>query len=83
MTKDKKEFKIGFGVLEPSLVKQINEQGLRWIPTSVKCFEKSREAINWLYFHKIITDSQKSKLQEKLFKRILSHVRKCTNKKTK
>lgn len=71
----KTKFEIGFGALQPPIAKQIKKQGFNFKKDKIDHFEKLRESISYLIFNGIITDSVRKKADEKLFKKILSHVK--------
>jgi len=67
-------FGIRFGILNPSIYKQIKLQKLKCNYAKCESFEEIREAINTLNFNSMLTDSQTDKMFLKLYNKILRHV---------
>jgi hypothetical protein len=75
------EFGISFGALCDPIATQLRKAKYKYCKEDVMRFEKMRDAIHWLSFSGIITDSMKDKCWQKLFKKIESHV--CAQNKLK
>jgi len=71
---EKKQFKIGFGALVPSISKQLKKQGFKFDKEEVNHFEKLRESITYLMFADLINDKAREKATSKLFTKIKQHV---------
>lgn len=67
-------FGIRFGVLNPTIAKQIKAQGLKYDPKKASEFEGIRDALHTLHFGGMIIDSQLKKMDIKLYNKILRHV---------
>lgn len=67
-------FGIRFGILNPSIAKQIKAQGLKFDIEKAKEFDRMRNAIYDLSFGGLLVDSQIDKLFVKLYNKILRHV---------
>lgn len=67
-------FGIRFGILNPTIAKQIKAQGLKYSGDAVTDFERVRDAIHTLQFQSMLVDSQIDKLFIKLYNKILRHV---------
>lgn len=66
---------IHFGAMSDSISKQLRVQKFKFMPADAKDFQDDFDSILSLWFSKLLTDSQKAKLQTKLFKRIEHHVK--------
>lgn len=73
----KREFGIGFGILRPSIVQQLDEQGFNYDIERVDRFESDRKAINQLRFADVLIDSHADKCFGKLLKKIRVHLESC------
>jgi len=71
---EKKQIRIGFGALVPTIAKQLKEQGFKFDAKKVKHFEKLRESITYLAFADLITENHRDRATQKLFNKIKSHV---------
>lgn len=67
-------FGIRFGILNPSIAKQIKAHGLKYDALEVDNFQRMRDAIHTLSFGGLLVDSQIDKLTVKLYNKILRHV---------
>lgn len=67
-------FGIHFGALSEPIHKQLKNQGLKFDETQVKNFERQLEAITILRFSNLLPDSIATKVFDKLYKRIQTHV---------
>ena len=65
---------VAFGALDPSLTEQLDAQSLKCPREKLVQFEKSRDALNLLRIHGLLTDSQSRMAETKLFKRIRAEV---------
>lgn len=72
-------FGIRFGILAPSIDKQIRQQKLKFKGDDVANFERMRNAINDLNFGGLLVDSQTKMLFRKLYNKILRHIGKENN----
>lgn len=72
-------FEVRFGILNPSIAKQIKAQKLKYDRGAVDKFEIIRYAIHRLAFNGMLADSQIDKLFMKLYNKILRHVGKENN----
>ena len=67
------EVGFSYGCLSPTLEEQANKQGFT-LPKA-EDFERSREAITWLMFHNVLTDSQKSSAFQRLHKQVVKKLK--------
>jgi len=65
---------IQFGALADRIGKQLSKQNYHYDIQKVKGFDKSCNCIIQLWFDGILSDTEKKKCQDKLFKKITSHV---------
>lgn len=70
---DINELKLHFGALAPSLEKQLAEQGL--VDKDIKTHQKIHDSMIMLYIHGYIPDSQRGKMDKKLFNAIKKKVK--------
>lgn len=65
------EVKIGFGALSGTIASQLKKQKIVFDVAKIKHCEKLKECILHLSFSSIISDKEKEKAFDKLFKRII------------
>lgn len=70
----KQEFGIRFGLLNPSIAKQLKAQGMKYDQPKAAEFERLRKAIYDLLLGGLIVESQCDKLLLKLYNKILRHI---------
>jgi len=68
------KFGLGFGILNPTLGKQLKAQKLKFDASEMKRFEANRSSINDLDWSGLITDSQAFAFKNKLMKQITRHL---------
>ncbi len=77
MNEENKKIGLSFGVLSPSLRKQLKEQGFKYDSEIIRNFEQELDAVNRLRFGSgLLTDSMVDKIIPKLYKKIITHVAK-------
>ena len=76
MAQETQEFGIRFGAMAPRLSEQIENQGLKYKTEIILGFQKNIDSLLNLRFSGILIDSVYGKLQEKLYKKIVAHVKK-------
>jgi len=72
-----RQFGLSFGALADPISEQIRKQGLKFNDKEVEQFQSDLDAIHRLRFRSILIDSVASKCFDKLYKKILSHVKKA------
>lgn len=78
------ELKISFGILSPTINKQLRMQNLRFDRSEVVDYDRYKRAINDLWIGDCLLDKELEKIKLRLFKRIERHImkqNKLTNKK--
>ncbi len=75
------QLKIGFGALEGTIAQQLKKQKLLFDKETAKDFEQTKVRVLHLRFGGYLTDKQYNCIQKKLFKKIVSHVRKLNKPK--
>ena len=81
MNNEQKELRIGFGLMCPSIFKQIKDQGYKCDAKKCKHFDTLRESLTYIMFADLLPDSQLKKAHQKLVNKITTHVRQA-NKET-
>lgn len=76
----KNNLEIHFGALCDPIAVQIKKQGFKFDKKQVSVFQKKADAIILLRFDNILIDSAATKCQNKLFKKIITHVKKSNKK---
>ncbi|MEK6881680.1 MAG: hypothetical protein AABY22_18820 [Nanoarchaeota archaeon] len=72
----KQRLGIHFGAMCDKISKQLKTQGFKFEANQVQHFEKQAEAIFRLKISSLISESIAKKAQDKLFKKITTHVNK-------
>ena len=68
------KFGIHFGLLSEPLSEQLTSQGLLFDEAAIKLFQDDSEAILSLWMSDYMNDTQKNKMQDKLFRDIQKHI---------
>jgi len=68
-----REVEFSYGCLSPALEEQAKKQGFTL--SKAEGLERSREAITWLMFEDVLTDSQKSKAFQRLHKQVVKNLK--------
>ena len=76
---EQKQFGIHFGAMCDPISKQIKSQGLKFNKSDMDHFEKQAEAIFRLKISSLISEAIAKKAQNKLFKKITTHVNKVNH----
>lgn len=70
-----KPLEIELGMMAHSIARQVNKQGYKYNSEKMREFQRQAEAISLLYYGDLMTDSAKTKLNKKLFIKIMKHVK--------
>lgn len=70
-----KKIGIGFGILSPSFAEQLKQQHFKFDHKKIKHFQKCNEYVTYLKFAGILMDSLAKKAQDRIFKKIVTHIR--------
>lgn len=76
---ENKQFGLHFGALSDPISKQIEAQGFKFKKEEVQQFQEYADAIVLLRIGGLLADSHADKIKAKLYKQIVSHIKK-TNK---
>ena len=68
-------FGIRFGVLAPKVHEQIEEQKLKYDKEFIEGIERNLDSIHDLSFSDYLNDSTREKIMQKMYKRIVAHVK--------
>jgi hypothetical protein len=79
VSKPEKQVRIGFGGLVEPLAKQLKEQQLNFDKDEVEEYQQCNDAIFTLHLSDILTYSEIEKARQKLYKQILTHIKKKNN----
>lgn len=69
------EFGIRFGALADPLLDQIKSQGLKYNKATVERLQTCMDSLMHLRFNDLVTDSMHEKIMQKLYKKIVSHIK--------
>lgn len=79
----KTQIGIHFGALADEFALQLKKQGFKYDSKEMDRFQDLESSILKLSFADIVTDSQKEKLYQRLYRKIVSHVCKINKLKVK
>ena len=63
--------KLLFGALHPDIKQQLEDQGMSIEALALEVFQKSADAVSWLYVHGLIHKSIADKAYSRLYNRII------------
>lgn len=66
----KTTFELQFSILADPIAQQLKAQGLTVSGKLAERWERSRESINWLYLHDLITPKERGNADSRLLKQI-------------
>lgn len=70
------DMEIKFGALQPKIASQLKEQGLNFDKDNVNTFQTMSHSISMLHIHCVLTDTEADNARNRLYKKILNHVKK-------
>jgi hypothetical protein len=74
------EVSLHFGALAVPLEQQLREQKLKFDKEIIKHLTKQEERISHLYFGDLLTETETRKVRDRLYKKILSHLKEYNKK---
>ncbi len=69
-----KELAIHLGLLAPTIAQQLRKQGFRYSLDKARTFQRNSTMISEMWLADLVTDAEKTRMHERLFRKIRRHV---------